>query len=93
MTATNVAGAVTFNVTLTEAGSYALTLTNAEGALRSSMTVVVHAAGAVAPAATGTLSRTGFDGMPIAIGGGVLVLLGAGAVLVARRRKSAQVHA
>jgi len=29
--------------------------------------------------------------MPLAVGGGVLVLLGAGAVLVARRRKSAQV--
>ena len=101
MTSTNVAGAVTFNVTLAEAGSYGFVLTTAEGALRSSMTVVVHnadaaapaAAGAAAPAATGGLSRSGFDGMPIAIGGGVLVLLGAGTVLVARRRKSAQVHA
>jgi hypothetical protein len=93
MTATNVAGEGTINVTLAEAGSYGLTVTNAEGALRSSMTVVAHTAGAAAPAATGKLRCTGFDGMPIAIGGGVLVLLGAGAVVVARRRKSAQVPA
>lgn len=89
----NASGAVDFTVTLTGAGTYALTVTNASGAVLSAQTVTVAAAGAAAPAAIGGLSRTGFDGMPIALGGGALVLLGAGAVLVARRRKSAQVPA
>ena len=94
MTSTNVAGAVTFNVILTEAGSYAFAVTNTAGALRSSMTVVVHAADAAAPAApTGKLSRTGFDATGLALGGGLLVLAGAGAVVVAKRRKSAQAAA
>jgi hypothetical protein len=39
----------------------------------------------------GQLSFTGFDGLGPALGGGALVLLGAGAVLAARRRRSAQV--
>jgi LPXTG-motif cell wall-anchored protein len=39
------------------------------------------------------LGRTGFEGMPLAVGGGVLVLAGAGAVVIARRRRSAQVPA
>jgi len=41
-------------------------------------------------AATGQLSRTGFQGMGLAMGGGLFVLLGAGAVLVARRGRWAQ---
>jgi hypothetical protein len=99
MTATSVAGAVSFDVTFAEPGTYALALTNAAGVLRSSQTVVIHAAVASAPAASGVpsssggLSSKGFDGMPIALGGGVLVLLGAGTGLVARRRKSAKLPA
>ena len=99
MTATSVAGAVNFDVTFAEPGTYTLALTNAAGVLFSSQTVVIYAAAASAPAATGVLSSSGglsskgFDGMPIALGGGVLVLLGAGVVLVARRRKSAKVRA
>src|SRR5450759_2306762 len=93
MTATSVAGAVSFDVTFAEPGTYALALTNAADVLLNSQTLVIHSEAAAAPAATGGLSSTGFDGMPIALGGGVLVLLGAGTVLVARRRKSAQVHA
>jgi hypothetical protein len=50
------------------------------------------AASAVPVAAPGgQLSFTGFDGLGPALGGGALVLLGAGAVLAARRRRSAQV--
>jgi hypothetical protein len=45
------------------------------------------------PSSGAKLGTTGFDGMPLAVGGGVLVLAGAGAVLVARRRRSAQVPA
>jgi hypothetical protein len=90
-------GALVFKVTLNQPGSYAITMTNVNSAVLTTQTVTVAAVGAavgaVAPAATGTLSFTGFDGMPIAIGGGVLVILGAGAVLVARRRKSGQVPA
>jgi LPXTG-motif cell wall-anchored protein len=40
-----------------------------------------------------SLASTGFDGMPLAIGGGFLVLAGAGAVVVAKRRRSTQVPA
>jgi len=53
--------------------------------------VATFAVAAAAAPAVPTLSSTGFDGMPLAIGGGVLVLAGTGAVLVARRRKSEQV--
>ena len=87
-------GAVAFAVTLTEAGTYALVATDEGGAVVASQTVTVHSAsGAAVTAAAGQLSRTGFDGMPLALGGGVLVLLGAGAVLVGRRRKSSHVPA
>lgn len=89
-------GVVSFTVTLTAAGSYALSATNAAGAVISTQTLTAGAA-AAAPAAPAAfkgsqLSSTGFGGAGLAVGGGVLVLLGAGAVLVARRRKSAKVH-
>ncbi|MGV8910683.1 MAG: hypothetical protein ACOH1Y_17030 [Propionicimonas sp.] len=99
---TNASSEVAFKVTLTESGVYTLVLTNPEGVVRGTQTVTVHNAGAAsgksAGASAGTpsateLSRTGFDVMPWAAGGGLLVLVGAGAVLVARRRKSAQVSA
>lgn len=50
-------------------------------------------AAAAAVAAGGQLSRAGFDGTGLAVGGGLLVLAGAGAVVVARRRKPTQVPA
>ena len=86
----NASGVATFTLTLSAAGVYTLTATNAAGVVIGTQTVTVAAAAAsVVPG----LVDTGFDGMPLAIGGGVLVLAGAGAVLVARRRKSAQVPA
>lgn len=91
LTATaNASGVATFTVTLNAAGVYTLTATNAAGEVLGTQTVTVAAAAA---AAVPALSSTGFDGMPLAVGGGVLVLAGAGAVAVARRRKSAQVPA
>ena len=96
LTATaNASGVATFTVTFSPAGSYSLVVKGASGTVISTQTVkVLGVSAAAAPAATGTgLARTGFDAMPLAAGGGILVLLGAGAVLVARRRKSARVAA
>jgi len=86
-------GVAAFTVTLSAAGTYTLTATNAASAVLGTQTVTVAAA-AAAPAAAGTgLARTGFDALPLAAGGGILVPLGAGAVVVAKRRKSAHVAA
>jgi LPXTG-motif cell wall-anchored protein len=63
--------------------------TNAAGTVRGTQTVTV----AAAPAATGSLSRTGFDPTGLLVGGGLLLLAGAGAVVVAKRRKSSQAAA
>jgi hypothetical protein len=93
LTATaNASGAATFTFTLSAAGVYTLTATNAAGAVISTQTVTVHAVSAASVAPT-QLSRTGFEGTGLAVGGGLLVLTGAGAVLVARRRKTPEVSA
>jgi len=93
LTATaNASGAATFTFTLSAAGAYTLTASNASGAVISTQTVTVHAVSA-AGVAPSQLSFTGFEGTGLAVGGGLLVLTGAGVVLVARRRKSSQVHA
>ena len=89
----NASGVATFSVTLNASGNFAVVATNAAGAVISTLTLSAHAAGAAAGTGGAVLSSTGFDGMPLAVGGGVLVLVGAGAVLVARRRQSAQVPA
>jgi hypothetical protein len=90
----NASGVATFTATLSAAGTYALTATSSTGAVVGTQTVTVAGAGAAAAAAPGgQLSRTGFDAIPFAVGGGLLVLAGAGAVVVARRRRSARVHA
>jgi len=92
LTATsNSAGVARFTFTLSAAGVYTLTATNASGAVISTQTITVHtvSAASVAP----TLSFTGFEGTGLAVGGGLLVLTGAGVVVVARRRKTSQVAA
>jgi hypothetical protein len=48
---------------------------------------------APAAAAGAQLAFTGLQGMGLAVGGGLLVLVGAGSVLVTRRRRSARVPA
>jgi len=68
-------------------------VTPAAGAVLSSQIVTVHAVGAAPAAAGGKLSRTGFDATGLAVGGGLLVLADAGAVVVAKRRKSSQAAA
>jgi LPXTG-motif cell wall-anchored protein len=90
----NASGAAAFTFTLSAAGTYKVEAFNAAGALVSDQVLMV----AASPAASGgpagdQLASTGFDGMSLAVGGGVLVLAGAGAVVVARRRRSAQVPA
>ncbi|MEP6800078.1 MAG: peptidase [Lapillicoccus sp.] len=87
----NASGVASFSVTLSAVGTYTLTMTDFKGTVLSTQTVSVHAvssAGAVA-ASGGQLSATGFGGTGIAISGGLLVLAGAGALVVARRRRTA----
>ena len=86
----NASGVATFTVTLTAAGSYALTATNAAGAVISTQALTVAAA---TPAAGGALPRTGFDVMGFALWGGLFVLVGAGALIVVKRRRPAEVRA
>jgi len=95
LTATaNASGVATFTVTFSPAGTYSLVVKRASGAVISTQTVkVLGVSAAAGVVAGGQLSRTGFDGMPLAVGGGALVLVGAGVVVVARRRKSAHVPA
>ena len=76
-------GNVSWTVTLNAAGTYTLAITNAAGQLVGDEVVTVAAAAGPA------LSDTGFDGMPLVLGAGALVALGATAVVVARRRREA----
>lgn len=87
LTATaNAKGVATFNVCLSVVGNYTLSVFNSDGALVADQTITVHAAGTTPPPEQ--LSFTGSDALPLAAGGALLVLLGAGAVVVARRRNS-----
>lgn len=76
-------GEATWTVTLSSAGTYTLTITDGEGGLVGEELVTV----AAAPADPGSsLSSTGFDPAPLALGAGGLVLLGGAVLIVARRR-------
>ena len=79
---------VTWSVTLSAAGTYTAAVTNAQGQLVGDQVLTVVAAAAPAAAAP-ALSATGFGGTELAFGAGALVLAGAGAVLIARRRSAA----
>ena len=94
LTATaNASGAASFQVCLTKVGDYTLTVTNADGAVVATQTITVHSATAGGDdTSTGGLSQTGSNILPIALGGVLLVLLGAGAVVVARRRHEPAMH-
>ncbi|WP_421732393.1 peptidase [Cellulomonas sp.] len=81
---TNASGVAVFTVTLSQAGTFTLVATDtASGAVLSTQTVSV----AAAAGAAGSLSSTGSNALPIALGAGALVLVGAGGVVVARRRQ------
>ncbi len=92
----NASGAVSFEVCLSAVGDYTLTVTNSAGSVVASQDITVHAAGAAGSGggggSDGSLSQTGTNFLPLAVGGSLLVLLGVGAVLFARRRSSTQVH-
>jgi LPXTG-motif cell wall-anchored protein len=94
LTATsNASGVASFQVCLTKVGDYTLTVTNADGAVVADQTITVHAAGAAGGGSTdGSLSQTGSNVLAIGLGGLLLVLLGAGAVVVARRRHEPAMH-
>ncbi|GEK21492.1 DUF4175 domain-containing protein [Cellulomonas xylanilytica] len=84
---TNSAGTAVFTVTLSQAGTYTLVATDtASGAVLSTQAVTVAGASAAAPG--GNLSSTGSNALPIALGAGALVLVGAGGVVMARRRSA-----
>ena len=95
LTATvNASGVATFKVTFHAAGNFtAQAFVN--GALVSDQVLTVSAArAAAAGAAEGAeLGQTGFDAAGFAVGGGVLVLLGAGAVVLVKRRQSTKAPA
>ena len=86
---TATAAGCTWTVKLGAAGTYTAAVTNAQGQLVGDQVLTVAAAPAATAAPTRALSATGFDGTELAVGAGALVLAGAGAVLVARRRHAA----
>jgi hypothetical protein len=92
----NADGTVNTNVALTAPGVYDVTVS--QGGVSTTQTVVVPgtavgtAAGGLSSAsgtstAAGGLSATGTDVLPLAAGAGAVLLVGAGAVLVARQRR------
>lgn len=82
---TNASGVATFTVTLAQSGTFTLVVTDtASGAVLSTQAVTV--AGSTSTA--GSLASTGSNVLPFALGGGALVLVGAGAIVVARRRSA-----
>jgi hypothetical protein len=95
---TDASGVALFTVTLSQAGAYTATATDAAGnVIKVQDLSVVGAAGAAsrtserAAASQKALASTGFDGAGLAAGAGALVVAGAGAVLVAKRRQSASI--
>lgn len=88
------AGVASFQFCPTAVGDYTLTVTNPAGAVVATQTVSVHATTAAGDdtSTPGKLSQTGSNVMAIGIGGVLLVLLGAGAVVVARRHREPAMH-
>lgn len=87
---TSATGAAVFTVTLSQAGSYTLVVTDSvSGAVLSTQAVTVAGAttGTGTAAAAGNLAVTGSDSLPIALGAGALVLLGAGVAVYANKRR------
>ncbi len=91
---TAVAGVATFNLTLSEEGTYQIIATDGDGNVRDTIQIVVGDGGAAAPgagdgdeAAGPALPETGATATPLIIGGALLLLVGAAALFFARRGK------
>lgn len=81
---------VSWRVTLSAAGTYSASVTNEAGQLVGDEVITVSAAaGGGGAGAPGGLAETGFEAAGIALASGALVVAGAGAVVVARRRRTA----
>lgn len=81
---TNASGAAVFTVTLSQVGAYTAVVTDGvSGQVLSTQTFTV----AGAAAAGGQLSATGSNALPIALGAGALVLIGAGGLAYANKRR------
>lgn len=98
LVSTSASGAVLDMQSVTVSDHGAVIVADASAAAADTGQAVDARAGTAAGARAGTpaggqLSYTGFRGMGLAVGGGVLVLAGTGLVFVARRRKPAQVPA
>lgn len=100
----NANGDVKFSVTLTEAGTYNAVATVGDVTIATQDFGVAAAASATSNSASSNaassgkavasgkaLAETGFDGAGLATGAGALVLAGAGAVMIAKRRQSAAI--
>lgn len=84
---TNAEGVASFTVTLAQAGTYNAVVTDAgTGAVIRTLTLDVAAASGTSTSG-GQLSSTGSDALPIALGAGALLLVGAGGVAFAKRRR------
>lgn len=83
---TDAAGSAVFTVTLSQAGTYTAVVTDAaSGEVLSTQTFQV--AGSVAEAPGADLSSTGSEVLPLALGAGAVLVLGAGAVAYANKRR------
>ena len=80
-------GSVAGTVTLSAAGTYTIQVQDLAGATLASQNVTIQPAASTG--ATGRLSATGSDALPIALGAGALVAAGVGTVILVRRRNTA----
>ncbi|GIG38801.1 hypothetical protein Cph01nite_05630 [Cellulomonas phragmiteti] len=89
---TDATGTAVFTVTLAQAGTFTAIVTDAtSGEVLSTQTLSVVAAPGTSPSAVGSgsgqLSATGSNALPIALGAGALLLVGAGGVVYANKRR------
>ena len=81
---------VAWTVTLQQAGSYAVAITDADGTLLASSTLVVAAPGATpAPSGGSNLATTGSDPLFLGLGAAGVIVAGAGLAYGVRRRNAA----
>lgn len=88
------AGVAIFTATFAEAGTFTVVFTGENGRLIADNQVITVAANLPTTGGDkpGTLPVTGSEAVSLAIGAGVLVAAGAGAVVVTRRRKASSTN-